>query len=140
VSEGMIYLEQNHFLHRDLRSSNVLVDSQNQLKVADFGLSHMLGDSEEYLGTSRFTSKEVKERVCSGYRLPRPLMKISAAPFLPTQEEYEVSRIDNYLCPTELYNKMLECWRVEPDFRPSFVELNTFLEAFRKTVKNLSVA
>ncbi|KAF6776643.1 hypothetical protein AHF37_03405 [Paragonimus kellicotti] len=178
VSEGMVYLEQNHFLHRDLRSSNVLVDNQLQLKVADFGLSHILGDSEEYLGTSHtkfpirwtapegmlkqvyssksdvwsfgvllyeimtfceipysgFTSKEVKEHVCSGYRLPRPLMKTSIAQTTPAQVDYEVSRIDNCLCPPVLYNKMLECWRVEPDFRPSFVELNTFLEAFRKKV------
>ncbi|KAF5405532.1 hypothetical protein PHET_00826 [Paragonimus heterotremus] len=184
VSEGMVYLEENHFLHRDLRSSNVLVDSQLRLKVADFGLSHMLGNSEEYLGTSRtkfpirwtapegmlkqvysiksdvwsfgillyeiltfcevpysaFTSKEVKEHVCSGYRLPRPLMKISAVQATPAQVEYEVSRIDNCLCPAVLYNKMLECWKVEPDFRPSFVGLNAFLESFKKKVKTPPVA
>ncbi|KAL7059436.1 hypothetical protein AAHC03_013311 [Spirometra sp. Aus1] len=50
VSDGMSYLERQNYLHRDLRASNVLVGENLTLKVADFGLAHILGDDTEYLG------------------------------------------------------------------------------------------
>ncbi|BHF68749.1 hypothetical protein SprV_0301179000 [Sparganum proliferum] len=50
ISDGMSYLERQNYLHRDLRASNVLVGENLTLKVADFGLAHMLGDDTEYLG------------------------------------------------------------------------------------------
>ncbi|VDP56765.1 unnamed protein product [Schistosoma mattheei] len=51
VVGGMVHLEEQHYVHRDLRASNILVDSKNRLKVADFGLAHLLSDSDEYIGT-----------------------------------------------------------------------------------------
>ncbi|XP_018654354.1 src-type protein tyrosine kinase-related [Schistosoma mansoni] len=51
VVGGMVHLEEQHYVHRDLRASNILVDSKNRLKVADFGLAHLLGDTDEYIGT-----------------------------------------------------------------------------------------
>ncbi|VDN10585.1 unnamed protein product [Dibothriocephalus latus] len=50
VSDGMSYLERQNYIHRDLRASNVLVGENLTLKVADFGLAHILGDDTEYLG------------------------------------------------------------------------------------------
>ncbi|VDP31331.1 unnamed protein product [Schistosoma margrebowiei] len=38
----MVHLEEQHYVHRDLRASNILVDSKNRLKVADFGLTNTL--------------------------------------------------------------------------------------------------
>lgn len=45
----MAYLEEMNFVHRDLRAANILVDRDNSVKVADFGLAKML-DSEEQKG------------------------------------------------------------------------------------------
>ncbi len=38
----MSYLETMNFVHRDLRAANILVARDNSVKVADFGLSHMI--------------------------------------------------------------------------------------------------
>ncbi|CAH8647848.1 unnamed protein product [Schistosoma margrebowiei] len=176
VVGGMVHLEEQHYVHRDLRASNILVDSKNRLKVADFGLAHLLSDTDEYIGTletkypvrwtapegilkqaystksdvwsfgilvheiltfcelpyKEFTVNEVKVRVCSGYRLPRPILKISSTEtLLPVDDEYEVPKrksVETFMCPINIYNKLLECWNISPDKRPSFNSLYSFIE------------
>lgn len=51
----MNYLEVKKFIHRDLRAANILVGTNNTVKVADFGLArHMICDSgDDFVYTSR---------------------------------------------------------------------------------------
>ncbi|RZF39310.1 hypothetical protein LSTR_LSTR014900, partial [Laodelphax striatellus] len=37
-------------------------------------------------------------------------------------------------CPDELFEVMKECWRNDPDARPTFVQLLTFLNEFSSTL------
>ena len=39
IARGMVHLVEHRFVHRDLASRNVLLDSQHVCKIADFGLS-----------------------------------------------------------------------------------------------------
>ena len=42
IAEGMAFLEKHGFVHRDLAARNILVGENNNVKVADFGLSRLL--------------------------------------------------------------------------------------------------
>ncbi|TPX69647.1 hypothetical protein SpCBS45565_g02324 [Spizellomyces sp. 'palustris'] len=45
--EGVAYLHRNHFLHRDLKSSNILIDNEGNLKIADFGLARSYNTADK---------------------------------------------------------------------------------------------
>lgn len=41
---GVSYLHDNWILHRDLKTSNLLLNNRGQLKIADFGMARYVGD------------------------------------------------------------------------------------------------
>lgn len=42
ICEGLIYLEQNRIVHRDIATSNVLIADDNTAKISDFGLAKLI--------------------------------------------------------------------------------------------------
>ncbi|CAH8621173.1 unnamed protein product [Dicrocoelium dendriticum] len=46
--DGLSYCHEKHFLHRDIKCSNILINNRGQLKLADFGLArlYVAGDKE----------------------------------------------------------------------------------------------
>ena len=42
----MAYIEQNNYIHRDVRAANILVGKNQVCKVADFGLARLIEDDE----------------------------------------------------------------------------------------------
>lgn len=44
LTSGVSYLHHNYILHRDLKTSNLLLSNKGQLKIADFGMARYVGD------------------------------------------------------------------------------------------------
>ncbi|XP_052484713.1 serine/threonine-protein kinase STY46 isoform X20 [Gossypium raimondii] len=64
VSKGMNYLHQNDIIHRDLKAANLLMDENEVVKVADFGVARVKvqsGVMTAETGTYRWMAPEVIE-------------------------------------------------------------------------------
>lgn len=44
LASGVAYLHDHWILHRDLKTSNILLNNRGQLKIADFGMARYVGD------------------------------------------------------------------------------------------------
>ncbi|XP_054904409.1 tyrosine-protein kinase HCK isoform X1 [Poeciliopsis prolifica] len=150
IAEGMAYIEQKNYIHRDLRAANILVNKSLVCKIADFGLARIIEDNEytaregakfpikwtapEAINYGSFTIKSdvwsfgiLLTEIISYGRTPYPGMT-NPEVIRSLEKGYRMQRLDS--CPTELYEIMLECWKNKPEDRPTFDYLQSVLEDF----------
>jgi aurora kinase, other len=61
LAKALEYCHKQKIIHRDVKIDNILLDTDNNLKLADFGFSTVLGNStlNEYCGTLDYISPEM---------------------------------------------------------------------------------
>ncbi|KAL5288844.1 ERBB2.2 family protein [Megaselia abdita] len=153
IAKGMSYLEERGIVHRDLAARNVLVQNPSCVKITDFGLAKLLNhDSNEYIAPGGkmpikwlaiecirqrvFTSKSdvwafgvtIWEILTFGQK---PYENI-AAKELPDLIEQGLKLNQPEYCSLDIYLKLLLCWHVEADMRPTFNELVLVFSEFAR--------
>uniref|UniRef100_A0A2I3HR21 Tyrosine-protein kinase n=1 Tax=Nomascus leucogenys TaxID=61853 RepID=A0A2I3HR21_NOMLE len=143
VAEGMAYMERMNYIHRDLRAANILVGERLACKIADFGLARLIEDDEynPCQGSKfpiRWTAPEaalfgrfsIKSDVWSFGILLTELITKGRIPYpgLPRQGVEQVEQ--GYHMPSSLYEAMEQTWRLDPEERPTFEYLQSFLEDY----------
>ncbi|KAK9511292.1 hypothetical protein O3M35_005872 [Rhynocoris fuscipes] len=147
LSTALSYLESKKFVHRDIAARNVLVASEDCVKLGDFGLSRWVEERSYYkasrgklpikwmapesINFRRFTaaSDVWMFGVCMW-----EILTLGVKPFQGVRNNEVIGKLDNGErlplpsgCPPRLYSLMVQCWEYEPSKRPSFNDLKSRL-------------
>ncbi|XP_043926220.1 activated CDC42 kinase 1 isoform X2 [Protopterus annectens] len=150
IANGMAYLESKRFIHRDLASRNILLASNDLVKIGDFGLMRALPKNDDHYVMQEHRKvpfawcapESLKTRTFShasdtwmfGVTLwemftcgQEPWVGLNGSQILHKidKEGERLPRPED--CPQDIYNVMLQCWAHKPEDRPTFVALRDFL-------------
>ncbi|XP_041012334.1 serine/threonine-protein kinase STY46 isoform X2 [Juglans microcarpa x Juglans regia] len=146
VSKGMNYLHQNNIIHRDLKAANLLMDDNEVVKVADFGVARVKPQSgvmTAETGTYRWMAPEVIEHKPYDHKADVFSFGIVLWELLTGKLPYEyltplqaaVGVVQKGLRPTipknthpKLVELLLSCWQQDPALRPDFSEIIEILQ------------
>jgi serine/threonine protein kinase len=156
---GMRYLHEKNFIHRDLKSHNLLVDEEWKIKVSDFGIARYLSEEGEALtncGTSGWIAPEildsVKEFNIGGYGKKADVFSYGICvwemltrsrinPLTGLSEEIFKAKIQsgNFLefgkdSHPDLIEIVRDCCQFDPNLRPSFEQIVDRLERLNNIV------
>lgn len=70
VADGMAYIEQRNYIHRDLRAANILVSDELICKIADFGLARLIENNEYTAREGKAACVSCSVISCFRIRLP----------------------------------------------------------------------
>ncbi|XP_020112393.1 serine/threonine-protein kinase STY46-like isoform X2 [Ananas comosus] len=152
ISKGMSYLHQNNIVHRDLKAANLLLDENEVVKVADFGVARVKSETgvmTAETGTYRWMAPEVIEHKPYDHKADVFSFGIVMWELLTGKIPYEyltplqaavgvVQKGLRPLIPKDIHPKLAhlleECWQQDPSKRPEFTELLATLQQIAKEI------
>ncbi|WOL00195.1 serine/threonine-protein kinase STY46-like [Canna indica] len=155
ISKGMNYLHNNNIIHRDLKSSNLLMDENEVVKVADFGVARVKSQTGGVMtaetGTYRWMAPEVIEHRPYDHKADVFSFGLVLWELLTSKLPYEgltplqaalgvVQKKLRPKIPEETHPSLAElikkCWQQNPAQRPDFSLILQILESITKEVGN----
>ncbi|XP_072024999.1 uncharacterized protein [Amphiura filiformis] len=150
ASLGMEYLASKKFVHRDVAARNCMVDDKLQVKIADFGLSRDLVESDYYMCGDLRAKLPIKWMApeCIEQRVFTSMSDVWAFgvllwevfsygdtpyPGIPNHDVFYYIKKGNRMgcpnnCPDTIYKLMTRCWMENPRSRCTFQDVVKFIE------------
>lgn len=147
ISQGMQYLEEQHYIHRDLAARNCLVNDSHVVKVSDFGMARYVKD-DQYVSSSgakfpvkwsppevfNFCKYSSKSDVWSFGVLMWEVFTEGKMPFEKNLNHEVVAMVTQghrlyrpKMATTDIYDVMQLCWQERPEERPSFSQISLMI-------------
>ncbi|XP_076823872.1 uncharacterized protein LOC143469883 isoform X2 [Clavelina lepadiformis] len=149
IALAMEYLEKRNYIHRDLAARNCLVEENNIVKVADFGLSRLMAIGDDYTAKAgakfpiKWTAPEslaynrfsTKSDVWSFGILLWEIATYGMSPYPGVDLSMVYEKLENgyrmdapKTCSRAVHLLMLECWYWDACDRPTFTEIRCRLD------------
>ena len=149
IASGLAYLHQNNVVHRDLKSANIFLDEIGSAVVGDLGFSKAVGAdalhiTAKQLGSPYWMSPEMIRS--NSFSFASDLyafgiiiweMNAHKLPYQNVKSRRELEdavlagerpKVDSQW-PQESIRLMKECWKAEPNMRPSADEVIEILQS-----------
>lgn len=146
VAHGMQYLHSLGFIHRDLKSDNLLIATDKSIKIADFGVARIEVQAEGMTpetGTYRWMAPEMIQHRLYTHKVDvysfgivlwelitgsLPFQNMTAVQAAFAVVNKGVRPIIPQDCPPALAEIISRCWDANPDARPGFSQIVRMLE------------